>query len=61
MLVQIDTTRNESAQAVYAAIAFGMGKTINNNDITMKTIQKYSDLFSVDGNVEDIRNNLPDD
>ena len=56
-----DTTRNESAQAVYAAIAFGMGKTINNNDITMKTIQKYSDLFSVDGNVEDIRNNLPDD
>ena len=56
-----DTTRNESAQAVYAAIAFGMGKTINNNDITMKTIQKYSNLFSVDGNVEDIRNNLPDD
>ena len=56
-----DTTRNESAQAVYAAIAFGMGKTISNNDVTMKTIQKHSDLFSVDGNVDDIRNNLPDE
>ena len=56
-----DTTRNESAQAVYAAIAFGMGKTISNNDVTMKTIQKYSNLFSVDGNIDDIRNNLPDD
>ena len=56
-----DTTRNESAQAVYAAIAFGMGKMISNNDVTMKTIQKYSDLFSVDGNVDDIRNNLPDE
>ena len=56
-----DTTRNESAQAVYAAIAFGMGKTISNNDITMKTIQKHSNLFSIDGNIEDIRNNLPDD
>ena len=56
-----DTTRNESAQAVYAAIAFGMGKTISNNDVTMKTIKKYSNLFSIDGNVDDIRNNLPDD
>ena len=56
-----DTTRNESAQAVYAAIAFGMGKTISNNDVTMKTIQKYSNLFSIDGNVDDIRNNLPDE
>jgi len=56
-----DTTRNESAQAVYAAIAFGMGKTISNNNVTMKTIQKYSNLFSIDGNVDDIRNNLPDD
>ena len=56
-----DTTRNESAQAVYAAIAFGMGKTISNNDVTMKTIQKYSNLFSVDGNIDDIRNNLPDE
>ena len=51
----------ESAQCVYAAIAFGMGKTISNNDVTMRTIQKYSDLFSIDGNVDDIRNNLPDD
>ena len=56
-----DTTRNESAHAVYAAIAFGMGKTISNNDVTMKTIQKYSNLFSIDGNVDDIRNNLPDE
>ena len=56
-----DTTRNESAQAVYAAIAFGMGKTISNNDVTMKTIKKYSNLFSIDGNVDDIRNNLPDE
>ena len=51
----------ESAQCVYAAIAFGMGKTISNNDVTMKTIQKYSNLFSIDGNVDDIRNNLPDE
>ena len=56
-----DTARNESAQAVYAAIAFGMGKTISNNDVTMKTIKKYSNLFSIDGNVDDIRNNLPDE
>ena len=27
----------------------------------MKTIQKYSNLFSIDGNIDDIRNNLPDD
>ena len=55
-----NTTRNESAQAVYAAIAFGKGKMINNNDVTMKTIGKYSDLFGIDGDVNDILNNLPD-
>ena len=55
-----NTTRNESAQAVYAAIAFGKGKTISNNDVTMKTIEKYSDLFGIDGDVNDILNNLPD-
>ena len=36
-----DTERNESAQAVYAAIAFGMGKTINNNDITIDELAKF--------------------
>jgi len=55
-----NTTRNESAQAVYAAIAFGKGKMISNNDVTMKTIGKYSDLFGIDGDVNDILNNLPD-
>ena len=41
-----NTTRNESAQAVYAAIAFGKGKMISNNDVIMKTIQNTI-LFSM--------------
>ena len=56
-----DTTRNESAQALYAAIAFGKGKSITNNDVKPSTVQKYSGLFSIDGNVDNILNNLPDD
>ena len=56
-----DTTRNESAQALYAAIAFGKGKSITNNDVKPSTVQKYSGLFSIDGNVGNILNDLPDD
>ena len=56
-----DTTRNESAQALYAAIAFGKGKSITNNDVKPSTVQKYSGLFSIDGNVDNILNDLPDD
>ena len=56
-----NTTRNESAQAVYAAIAFGKKKTITNNDVTSRTINKYSDLFGIDGSIPDILNNLPDE
>ena len=51
----------ESAQCVYAAIAFGKKKTITNNDVTSKTINKYSDLFGVDGDIDNILNNLTDD
>ncbi len=56
-----NTTRNESAQALYAAIAFGKGKSITNDDVKPSMVQKYSGLFSIDGNVNEILNELPDD
>ena len=56
-----NTTRNESAQTVYAAIAFGLGRSIKNSDVTSKTINKYSNLFGIDGSIPDILNNLPDE
>ena len=50
----------ESAQAVYAAIAFGLGRHVTNSDITPANVKKYNTLFDVDGNMDDILNKLPD-
>jgi len=50
----------ESAQAVYAAIAFGLDRHVTNSDITPANVKKYNNLFDVDGNMDDILNKLPD-
>ena len=50
----------ESAQAVYAAIAFGLGRHVTNADITEENVKKYKKLFDVDGDMDKILNKLPD-
>ena len=50
----------ESAQAVYAAIAFGLGRHVTNSDITPANVKKYNNLFDVDGDMDKILNKLPD-
>ena len=50
----------ESAQAVYAAIAFGLGREITNADVTSANVKKYKDFFDVDGDMDEILNKLPD-
>ena len=50
----------ESAQAVYAAVAFGLGRHITNADITPENIKSYKSLYNVDGNMDEILNKLPD-
>ena len=54
------TKLSESAQAVYAAVAFGLGREITNADITPANVKKYKDFFDVDGNMNEILNKLPD-
>ena len=54
------TRLQESAQAVYCAIAFGLGKTITQADITEDNINKFSKSFIVDEKIDNIRNNLDD-
>ena len=54
------TTIVESAQAVYAAIAFGLGRHITNADITPANVKSYSNFFSVDGKIDEILNELAD-
>ena len=49
----------ESAQAVYAAVAFGLGREIKDEDITTKNVEKYKNLFDVDGDMDKILNKLP--
>ena len=50
----------ESAQAVYAAIAFGLGRHITNSDITPANVKEYNNFFDVDGDMDKILNKLPD-
>jgi len=50
----------ESAQAVYAAVAFGLGRTIEDKDITTENVEKYKKLYDVDGKLTEILNKLPD-
>ena len=49
----------ESAQAVYAAVAFGLGRTIKDEDITTENVEKYKNLYDVDGKLTEILNHLP--
>ena len=54
------TTIVESAQAVYAAIAFGLGRHITNSDITPANVKLYKKFFSIDGKIDEILNKLAD-
>ena len=56
-----DTRRNESAQALYAAIAFGLKRKITINDINGINVKKFSDKFVIDENVNIILDELPDE
>jgi len=55
------TTLTESAQCLYAAIAFGLNRSITSNDITPDNVKKYSKLFDIDETNERILNELPDE
>jgi len=55
------TKMAESAQAVYAAVAFGLGRKITHSDITPDNVNSNKDKFDVDENIEKILNELPDD
>tara|TARA_B100000965_G_scaffold383694_1_gene383206 strand:- start:595 stop:1917 length:1323 start_codon:yes stop_codon:yes gene_type:complete len=55
------TTLTESAQCLYAAIAFGLNRIITSNDITPDNVKKYSNLFDIDETNERILNELPDE
>ena len=56
-----DTRRNESAQALYAAIAFGLKRKITIKDINGVNVKKFSDRFVIDENVNNILDELPDE
>tara|TARA_B100001094_G_scaffold93611_1_gene89473 strand:+ start:210 stop:1544 length:1335 start_codon:yes stop_codon:yes gene_type:complete len=55
------TKMAESAQAVYAAVAFGLGREITHSDITPDNVKSNKDKFDVDEDIEAILNELPDD
>ena len=55
------TRLTESAQCLYAAIAFGLRRKITGNDITPSNVKKYSKLFNVDESNDKILNDLPDE
>lgn len=51
----------ESAQCVYAAVAFGLGRKITQSDITPANVKAYKDKFSVNGNLDKIMNEMTDE
>jgi len=55
------TRLSESAQCAYAAVAFGLGRSIKNNDITISNLNSYSGSFFTDEDTNKIANSLPDD
>ena len=55
------TRLTESAQCAYAAIAFGLGRSIKNNDVTTSNLNAYSGSFFTDEDTIKIANSLPDD
>lgn len=52
------TELGESAQCVYAAVAFGLGRHITNSDITPDNVERFKDKFSIDGNLNKILNEM---
>jgi len=55
------TKMAESAQAVYAAVAFGLGREITHSDITPDNVKKFKSKFDVDEDTDKILNELTDD
>ena len=55
------TRLSESAQCAYAAIAFGLRRSITNNDVTTLNLNRYSGTFFTDEDTTRIANSLPDD
>jgi len=55
------TRLTESAQCVYAAIAFGLKRPITSNDITPKNVKEYSTSFITDEKNDKILNDLNDE
>ena len=55
------TRLTESAQCLYAAIAFGLGRKITSRDITLSNVQSFNNLFVTDEKVDRILNELPDE
>lgn len=51
----------ESAQCVYAAVAFGLGRKIQQSDITPSNVEAFKNKFSVDGNLNKIMNEMTDE
>ena len=55
------TELGESAQCVYAAIAFGLGRKITQSDVTPANVKLYKNKFSVNGNLDKIMNEMTDE
>ena len=55
------TELGESAQCVYAAVAFGLGRKIQQSDITPSNVEAFKNKFSVDGNLNKIMNEMTDE
>jgi len=55
------TRLTESAQCLYAAIAFGLGRKITAKDITISNVQSFNGGFVTDEKTDRILNELPDE
>tara|TARA_A100000172_G_scaffold62401_1_gene41824 strand:- start:20 stop:1339 length:1320 start_codon:yes stop_codon:yes gene_type:complete len=55
------TRLTESAQCLYAAIAFGLGRKITAKDISISNVRSFNNLFVTDEKVDRILNELPDE
>ena len=55
------TRLTESAQCLYAAIAFGLGRKITAKDISISNVRSFNNLFVTDEKVDRILNELPEE
>ena len=55
------TRLTESAQCLYAAIAFGLGRKITAKDISISNVRSFNNLFATDEKVDRILNELPEE